>query len=138
MSLTKAQVYERAARDEENLFLDLAVDLVWKARKPPGWTRRKEGGRPRKRSRGRPEELHWRAATVILLLMQYLQMDYRRMAAHLRARPLLVSRLGLKRSPRKSNLHRAHSRISEAWLRELNDRVTAGFKKSGEGLRRST
>jgi hypothetical protein len=137
MPLTNAQVYERAASNEENVFVEVAMEFVWNAPKPPGWTRRKTPGRPRKRGRGRPEELHWRAAAVILLLMEYLGMDYRRMAAHLRARPDLVQRLELRKAPKKSNLHRAHTRIREAWLRELNDQVTAAFKR-GEGPRRST
>lgn len=131
MPLTNAQVYERAASDEENAFVEVAMEFVWNAPKPPGWTRRKNRGRPRRRGRGRPEEFHWRAAAVILLMMRYLGMDYRRMAAHLKARPDLVVRLELKVAPRKSNLHRAHSRLSEAWLRRLNDRVTAAFKKRG-------
>ena len=38
MVLTNRQVYERASSDEENLFIGIAIDAVWKARKPPGWT----------------------------------------------------------------------------------------------------
>ncbi len=129
MVLTNRQVYERASSDEENLFIGIAIDIVWKAKKPPGWTRRENRGRPKKRGRGRPEEFHWRAAAVVLILMNYLGLEYRDTASHLNARPELLSHLDLKRAPKKSNVHRAHQRISESWLRELNDKVTSQFKK---------
>lgn len=128
--LTNRQVYERASLDEENLLVAAAKELVWTARKPPGWTTRENRGRPRKHGRGRPEVFHWRAAAVVLLLQQYLGLDYRGMAAHLAARPELRRRLELERAPRKSTIHRAHGRLSEPWLRERNDEVTARFKKS--------
>ena len=83
MSLTDRQVYERASIDEENLLVEAAKELVWNARKPPGWTTRENRGRPRKRGRGRPEVFHWRAAAVVLLLQQYLGLDYPGMAAHM-------------------------------------------------------
>lgn len=142
MPLTNRQVYERASMDEENLLVEAAKELVWNARKPPGWTTRENRGRPRKRGRGRPEVFHWRAAAVVLLLQQYLGLDYRAMASHLAARPELLRRLEPERAPRKSAIHRAHGRLSEAWLRETNDRLTARFKKSaaagGSGTSRST
>lgn len=130
MPLTNRQVYERASIDEENLLVEAAQELVWNARKPPGWTTRGNRGRPRKRGRGRPEVFHWRAAAVVLLLQQYLGLDYRAMGSHLRARPDLLRRLELEKAPRKSTIHRAHGRLSEAWLRERNDALTARFKKS--------
>jgi len=71
--------------DEENLLVGAAKERVWRARKPPGWTTRESRGRPRKRGPGRPEVFHWRAAAVVLLLQQYLGLDYRGMAAHLAA-----------------------------------------------------
>ena len=111
-------MYERASIDEENLLVEAAKELVWNARKPPGRTTRENRGRPRKRGRGRPEGFHWRAAAVVLLLQQYLGLDYRGMAAHLRARPELLRRLALERAPRKSTIHRAHGRLSAAWLRD--------------------
>lgn len=124
--------------DEENRLVEAAKEFVWNARKPPGWTTREDRGRPRKRGRGRPEEFHWRAAVVVLLLQQYLGLDYRRMAAHLAARPELLRRLELDKAPSKSNLQRAHGRLSEVWLRERNDEVTAAFKKSAADGGRST
>jgi len=69
--------------DEENLLVGAAKERVWRARKPPGWTTRESRGRPRKRGPGRPEVFHWRAAAVVLLLRQYLGLDYPGMAAHM-------------------------------------------------------
>ena len=120
-------MYERASIDEVNLLAQAAKELVRNARKPPGWTTRENRGRPRNCGRGRPEVFHWRAAAVVLLLQQHLGLDYRGMAAHLAARPELLRLLALGKAPRKSTIHRAHGRLSEAWLRERNDEVTARF-----------
>ena len=52
-SVVKGQyvVYERASRNEESLFIDIAGDVVAEVEEPTGWRKEKD---PRKRGGGRP------------------------------------------------------------------------------------
>lgn len=65
---------------------------------------------------------------VGLLLMGYLGLGYRAMAAHIGARPELMKRPGLKKPPSKATLHRAPQALGRGWLEDLNSGVLARFK----------
>ncbi len=94
MQVSRHLIYERSCRDEENAFLREALVVVAAMPKPGGWTRRQDGGRPPRDGRGRPVEYPWSSLVVGLLLMGYLGIGYRAMAANLAARPELMERLG--------------------------------------------
>lgn len=124
-------VYERAAADEENDFLELCFMITSKMKKPKGWTKHTTRGRPPKKKPGHQEEFSWQGMAVVLLLQAYLDLDYRKMSAHLKARPELVQRLGFPRAPSKSQIQRCLERFPPSWLDQFNKLVLEEFKKSG-------
>jgi hypothetical protein len=126
-------VYERAAREEERFFLDIAEDVVNEIDEPKSW---KKKGRSRAHP-GRPYEYEFRPMLIVLMLMVYHRKEYREMEAHLRSNPLLLKELGLERAPSKSSIHSAASRIGIDTLAEVNDAIVDRFKKSLEELERS-
>ncbi len=132
MPVSRHRIYEEVSKDQENEFLREAMAIVGAMPKPRGWTRRKDRGRPGAGGVGRPIEYPWRSLVVGLLLMGYLGLGYRTMAAHLAARPELSKRLGFGKAPSKSTLHGAHQALTVGWLEALNGEVLARFKK-GEG-----
>ncbi|MDG6899796.1 MAG: Lrp/AsnC ligand binding domain-containing protein [Nitrososphaerota archaeon] len=57
-------VYERASKEEESLFLDIAGEVVARVEEPASWNRAKD---PRKRGGGRPYEYGFRPMLFVLL-----------------------------------------------------------------------
>jgi hypothetical protein len=134
-SVVKGQyvVYERASRNEESLFIDIAGDVVAEVDEPASWKRAKD---PRKRGGGRPYEYGFRPMLLVLMVMVRDRKDYREMESHLRNNPSLVRELGLERAPSKSSIHSAASRIGLDTLADVNDAIVARFKKILEDLER--
>jgi len=128
---TDPVVYERAAADEENEFLELSFEITSKMEKPRGWTEHSTRGRPPSKKPGHQEEFSWQGMAVVLLLQAYLDLDYRKMSSHLKARPELVQKLGFPRAPSKSQIQKCIERFPTAWLNRFNSLVLEEFKKSG-------
>lgn len=127
-------VYERASRNEESLFVDIAGEVVAEVEEPADW---KKGKDPKKRGGGRPYEFEFRPMLLVLMLMVRDRKDYREMESHLRSNPDLVEELGLKKTPSKSSIHSAAARIGLDKLGEVNQAIVARFKKILEDLERS-
>jgi len=128
-------VYERASREEESLFLNIAGEVISKIEEPANWKKVKD---PRKRGGGRPYEYGFRPMLLVLMLMVRDRKDYREMESHLRNNPALLRQLGLEKAPSKSSIHSAASRIGLDTLADVNDAIVARFKKILEDLERST
>ena len=128
-------VYERASREEESLFLDIAKKVVAEIKEPSNWKKPKD---PKKRGGGRPYEYAFRPMLLVLMLMVRDRKDYREMSSHLRNNPKLLKELGLRKAPSKSTIHSAASRIGLDTLAETNGAIIARFKKILEDLERST
>ena len=128
---TKAVIYEQASADEENEFLDLSFEITSRMEEPKGWSTQPTQGRSSTRKRGHQEEFSWQGMAVVLLLQMYLDIDYRKMSAHLKARPELVKRLEFPRAPSKSEIHKCLERYPAAWMNRFNALVIEEFKKSG-------
>jgi hypothetical protein len=130
MAVGEYVVYERASKDEEQLFLKIAIDLVATVKEPSNWMKPRN---PKKHAGGKPVSYHFKPMMLILLLMNYHRKDYREMEAHLKCNKHLLTELGLKESPSKSTIHVAHGKVSTKLLRELNDTALSKFKKDVEG-----
>jgi len=128
-------VYERASRNEESLFLDIAGEVVAEIEEPASWKKEKD---PRKRGGGRPHVYGFRPMLLVLMLMVRDRKDYREMESHLRTNPSLLRELGLGKAPSKSTIHYAASRIGLDTLADVNHAIVARFKKILEDLERST
>ena len=128
-------VYERASREEESLFLNIAGEVTSEIEEPANWKKAKD---PRKRGGGRPYEYGFRPMLLVLMLMVRDRKDYREMESHLRNSPALLRQLGLETAPSKSSIHSAASRIGLDTLADVNDAIVARFKKILEDLERST
>lgn len=126
MAVGEYVVYERSSKDEEQLFLKIAIDLVATVKEPSNWMKPRN---PKKHAGGKPVSYHFKPMMLILLLMNYHRKDYREMEAHLKCNKHLLTELGLKESPSKSTIHVAHGKVSTKLLRELNDTVLSKFKK---------
>ena len=113
-------VYERASRDEERLFLEVAKEAVQEVG---------EAAKKHRSRRGRPVTYPSTAMILILLLMTYHRKEYREMESHLKNNPRLVKELGLKKTPGKSTIQRAAANVGVDYLVRLNDAITAKFKK---------
>jgi hypothetical protein len=88
-------VYEKAAREEERLFIDIASEVVADVEEPAGWKKTKD---PKKRGGGRPYEYGFRPMLLVLMLMVRDRKDHREMESHLRSSPaLLLRQLGLEK-----------------------------------------
>ena len=127
-------VYERASKDEERLFLDIAKEVVEEVDEPKNWKKKRD---PKKHPGGRPYEYEFKQILLVLLLMIYHRKEYREMEAHLKSNERLLSELGLKKAPSKSSIHAAASRIGIKTLVKVNDVIIARFKKIMEELERS-
>jgi hypothetical protein len=138
-SVVKGQyvVYERASRNEESLFLDIAGEVVAEIEEPANW-KKKEPKDWSKRGGGRPYEYEFRPMLLVLMLMVRDRKDYREMESHLRNNSKLLTELGLEKAPSKSSIHSAASRIGLDTLADVNDAIVARFKKILEDLERST
>ena len=126
MAVGEYVVYERASKDEEQLFLKIAIDLVATVKEPSNWMKPRN---PKKHAGGKPISYHFKPMMLILLLMNYHRKDYREMEAHLKCNKHLLPELGLKESPSKSTIHVAHGKVSAKLLRKLNDTALSKFKK---------
>jgi hypothetical protein len=127
-------VYERACRGEERFFLDIAKEVINEIDEPKSWKKREDSG---KRGGGRRCDYEFRPMLLVLMLMVYHRKEYREMEAHLKNNPILLQELGLKKTPSKSSIHSAASRIGIDTLVEVNDAIVARFKKILEELERS-
>jgi hypothetical protein len=137
LAIVKGQyvVYERATRNEESLFLDIAGEVVSGIGEPPSWRKVKD---PNKRGGGRHHEYEFRPMLLVLMVMVRDKKDYREMESHLRKNANLVKELGLEKAPSKSSIHSAASRIGLDTLAQVNDAIVARFKKILEDLERDT
>lgn len=129
MATAEYVVYERASKDGERLFLDIAREAVMvEVQEPPGWKKPRD---PKKHAGGKPVSYHFKPMLLVLLLMNYHRKDYREMAAHLKCNRHLIKELGLDKAPGKSTIHTytAHGRVSTKLLRNINDIILLKFKK---------
>jgi len=67
-------------------------------------------------------------------LMHALGWDYRQAEGNLWVASDLRRQIGLAEAPSRMTLWRAERRFSEEWLRELNEKVLAAFKKKSVTL----
>ena len=114
MAVGEYVVYERASKDEEQLFLKIAIDLVTTVKEPSNWMKPRN---PKKHAGGKPVSYHFKPMMLVLLLMNYHRKDYREMEAHLKCDKHLLTELGLKESPSKSTIHVAHRKVGTKLIR---------------------
>jgi hypothetical protein len=81
-------VYERATKEEESLFLEIAAQVVAEIEEPANWKKVKDPGK--RGGGGRPYEYGFRPMLLILMLVVRDRKDYREMASHLRNDPRLL------------------------------------------------
>ena len=130
MAVGEYVVYERASKDEERLFLKIAIEVVNTVKEPSNWMKPRN---PKKHAGGKPISYHFKPMMLGLLLMNYHRKDYREMEAHLKCNKDLLIELGLKYSPSKSTIHVAYGKVGTKLLRKLNDTALSKFKKDVEG-----
>ena len=136
MAVGKYVVYERASKDEEQLFLEMVIEVVSTVKEPSNWMKPRNS---KKHAGGKPISYHFKPMMLVLLLMDYHRKDYREMETHLKCNKHLLTELGLKESPSKSTIHVAHGKVSAKLLRKLNDTALSKFKKEDvEGEQRNT
>jgi hypothetical protein len=111
--------YERYRRDEVNLFLNKAKNLV--ELNPAPWNRQKLGQPP----------YPPKAMVILLLLKTWLGMDYRSISAYLRALPDQRIKIGLGRVPSHTTIRNHMLRLPETYLRKLNNQLTKTYQKGG-------
>jgi hypothetical protein len=109
--------YERYRREEVNLFLAKAKNLV--ETNPAPWTPGKMGQPP----------YPPKAMVILLLLKTWLGMDYRSISAYLRAFPEQQIKIGLDEAPSHTAIRTHMLRIPEAYLRRLNMQLTKPYQK---------
>jgi len=126
MAVGEYVVYERASKDEEQLFLRIGMEVVSAVKEPSNWMKPRN---PKKHAGGKPISYYFKPMVLILLLMSYHRKDYREMEAHLKCNKHLLTELGLKESPSKSTIHVAHGKVGTKLLRKLNDTALSKFKK---------
>ena len=134
MSKGQYVIYERASRDEERMFLDIAKKVIDGVGEPKDWKSKRD---LKKHAGGRPIACSFRQMLLILLLMVYHRKEYREMEAHLKNNPALLNELGLNKAPSKSSIHRAAGKTGIGTLVKMNDAIIARFKKVEEELERS-
>jgi hypothetical protein len=135
MAVGEYVVYERASKDEEQLFLKIAIEVVGIVKEPSNWMKPRN---PKKHAGGRkPISYHFKPTMMlVLLLMNYHGKDYyREMEAHLKCNKHLLTELGLKESPSKSTIHVAYGKVGTKLLRKLNDTALSKFKREDVGRR---
>jgi hypothetical protein len=114
--------YERYRRDEVNLFIAKAKNLV--ESNPEPWTPGKMGQPP----------YPPKAMVILLLLKTWLGIDYRSISAYLRAFPEQRLRIGLKKTPSHTSIRNHMLRLPEPYLRRLNTQLTKQYQKGGSPL----
>ena len=119
-------MYERASRNEERLFLEVAKEAVEEVQEPSNWRKTRD---PEKHAGGKPVDYQFRPMLLTLLLMNYHRKEYRQMEAYLKNSPHILRLIGLKKAPSKSTIQRAHSNIAISMLTKLNDAIIAKSKK---------
>lgn len=102
--------------------------------KPRGWSHQPSVGRPGPHRRGRPERFPWEPMAKALGLMHAMGWDYRQAEGELWVASDIRRQIGLETAPSRMTLWRAERRFSEEWLRELNEKVLAAFKKKSGTL----
>ena len=126
MAVGKYVVYERASKDEEQLFIEMVIEVVSTVKEPSNWMKPRNS---KKHAGGKPISYHFKPMMLVLLLMNYHRKDYREMETHLKCNKHLLTELCLKKAPSKSTIHVAHGKVSTKLLRELNDTALSKFKK---------
>lgn len=111
------RAYERFRKDEVELFLKKAKDVVWSI--DPPWEA-KPGGRPAYNARG---------MVLCSLLKVKMKMDYRSISSYLKAHPDLLTIVKLDRAPSRTTIREAASRLPEKYLKRLNDQLIEPFKR---------
>jgi hypothetical protein len=113
------EAFRGASPRKVDFLIKTAIGYVWRARKPQRWPD------ARKRRRGQREQVHWRAAAVLLIFMYNLRISYRGMEGFLDSRPGLLGKLGLRKAPRRMTLNNAYWRFDHEWFWDLNKRIAA-------------
>jgi len=128
------RAYDRVRRHELEIVTRPLAEILPEMPKPRGWSHRPQVGRPGRHRRGRPERFPWEPMAKALGLMPAMGWDYRPAEGNLWVASDLRRQMGLKEAPSRTTLWRAQRRFSEEWLRELNEKVLAAFKKNSVTL----
>jgi len=110
------KAYDEAKERELLAFLREARGLVGSMERP--WPRHVMGRPP----------YDGRALVLTVLLKQYLRMPYRDVEAFLRASPNVRKEVGLDEVPDFKTIQRTLERLSESYVRELNQRLAGRFR----------
>jgi len=110
MTLSYFQAHDRAVTHQEDFIPDLLISLVEDLPLPTPST-------------GRKPTYPLPALIVLLVLMVFWGMSYRRFIAHIAHDYLLLARLGIPRAPHYSVLNRAMDRLDPTLLQDLIRRL---------------
>jgi hypothetical protein len=111
------KAYEMFRKDEVELFLKKARDVVWSIEPP--WVAK---------SNGRPG-YDARSLVLCALLKVKMKMDYRSISSYLKANPDLLKIVGLDRAPSRETIRAALLKLPESYLKRLNYMLVEQFKK---------
>jgi hypothetical protein len=128
------RAYDRVRRHELEIVTRLLEEILPEMPKPRGWSHQPHIGRPGPHRRGRPERFPWEPMAKALGLMHAMGWDYRQAEGNLWVASDIRRQIGLEEAPSRMTLWRAERRFSEEWLRELNEKVLAAFKKKSVSL----
>jgi|HubBroStandDraft_4_1064222.scaffolds.fasta_scaffold140319_3 hypothetical protein len=128
------RAYDLVRRHELEIVVRLLEEILADMPKPRGWSHQPSVGRPSLHRRGRPERFPWEPMAKALGLMHAMGWDYRQAEGNLWVASDIRRQIGLKDAPSRMTLWRAERRFSEEWLRELNAKVVAAFKKNSVTL----
>jgi len=128
------RAYDQVRRHELEIVTRLLEEILPEMPKPRGWSHQPQVGRPGPHRRGRPERFPWEPMAKALGLMHAMGWDYRQAEGNLWVASDIRQQIGLPEAPSRMTLWRAEQRFSEEWLRELNDKVLAAFKKKSVPL----
>jgi len=113
MTLSYYQAHDRAVTHQEDFIPDLLISLIEDLPIP----------KQPQRHPGRPPAYPLQSLLVLLVLMVFWGMSYRRFAAHIAHNHKLLARLGIPRAPHYSVLNRAMDRLDPALLQDLIRRL---------------
>jgi len=128
------RAYDRVRRHELEIVTRLLEEILPEMPKPRGWSHQPRVGRPGPHRRGRPERYPWYPMAKAVGLMHAMGWDYRQAESELWLNSGIRQQIGLEEAPSRMTLWRAERRFTEEWLRELNQRVIANFKKKRVAL----
>ena len=128
------RAYDRVRRHELQIVTRLLEEILPEMPKPRGWSHQPRVGRPSRHRRGRPERFPWYPMAKAVGLMHAMGWDYRQAEGELWINAGIRDQIGLEEAPSRMTLWRAERRFPEEWLRELNQRVIAAFKKKKVAL----